>query len=180
MKTILMSLTLSRIIAGPLVLVLAIYSEMLYLALLTFILASITDYLDGRIARKYKLESNLGEILDPIADKILLLFSLLAIIVLSDNQFVYLMTGAILAREFWVSAIREYHLVSNSSIRRLKVTFSAKIKTTIQFIAISFYFFGFASGLSIIIFLSDFLLFIAMLLTIKTGIDYTNSVYKGN
>jgi len=175
MKSVLLSLTLSRIIAGPLILAIAVFSEWLFLVLFIFITASITDYLDGKIARKYNLQSNLGEILDPIADKILLLFSLLAVIHLSDNLIVFLIAGIILAREFWVSSIREFVSLQNSS-SRLKVTYAAKIKTTVQLISVSTYFFGFATGQALIIFLSDFLLFIAMLLSLKTAMDYTSSI----
>jgi Phosphatidylglycerophosphate synthase len=63
-------ITLSRIILAPIILVFLILDNYL-LCLLLFVLASITDYLDGYLARKYNAESQLGEILDPIADKIL-------------------------------------------------------------------------------------------------------------
>ena len=66
-------ITLSRIILAPVILVLFILDNYL-LCLLLFIFAGITDYLDGYLARKYNAESQLGEILDPIADKILIIF----------------------------------------------------------------------------------------------------------
>ena len=62
-------ITFSRIILAPIILVFLILDNYL-LCLLLFILAGITDYFDGYLARKYNVESHLGEMLDPIADKI--------------------------------------------------------------------------------------------------------------
>ena len=74
MTTLLNILTLSRILLAVIIFVLLISPDGYLLALILFFLAGITDYFDGYLARKYDAVSQLGEILDPIADKILILF----------------------------------------------------------------------------------------------------------
>ena len=72
-------LTLSRIFLAPVLFILITFFNFYISALLLFILCSFTDYLDGYLARKYNAVSSFGEIIDPIADKILVIFMLLAI-----------------------------------------------------------------------------------------------------
>ena len=76
MSTIINILTLSRIFLAALIYILLISPDGYLMALILFFLAGMTDYLDGYLARKYNAVSELGEILDPIADKILILFVL--------------------------------------------------------------------------------------------------------
>ena len=76
MTTLINILTLSRILLAAIIFVLLISPEGYFLALVLFFLAGVTDYFDGYLARKYNAVSQLGEILDPIADKILILFVL--------------------------------------------------------------------------------------------------------
>ena len=71
MKYFIQLLTFSRLIAGPLIFYLLFFTQQDYLALIIFFFAGLTDYFDGYLARKYSLESTLGEVLDPIADNIL-------------------------------------------------------------------------------------------------------------
>ncbi len=79
------------------------------LALIIFIVASFTDFLDGKLARSYNLESSLGAILDPIADKILVLFAIFSYNYPNNQRsFCWWNVSFILAREFWVSALREW------------------------------------------------------------------------
>jgi CDP-diacylglycerol--glycerol-3-phosphate 3-phosphatidyltransferase len=75
--------------------------------LLLFFLASISDYWDGLLARKYKLESTLGAVLDPIADKILITFLILALSIELSSSFIGMVGGIMLIREFWVGALRD-------------------------------------------------------------------------
>ena len=75
-------ITLSRIFLGAVIFALITRTEMYWYAFVLFFMASITDYFDGYLARKYNLVSQLGEILDPIADKILIVFLLFAIAVI--------------------------------------------------------------------------------------------------
>ena len=72
-----------------------------------FLIAGLSDYFDGYLARKYSFESVFGEVMDPIADKILTLFLLLALILYFESIFIALVGGVILSREFWVSALRD-------------------------------------------------------------------------
>ena len=100
-------LTYFRIISAPIIFALITLFDLYGWALLLFFLASISDYLDGFLARKYKLESMIGAILDPIADKILIVFLILGLSIELSSIFVGLAGGLIVAREFWVAALRE-------------------------------------------------------------------------
>ena len=83
----------------------------------------------------------------------------------------------ILIREFWVSGLREYtatHNIQGTS----DVTYLAKIKTTLQFIAIGSYLFSFSYSLSLGTFISSFILFLSLLVSFKTGMTYTTNVLK--
>lgn len=179
MRNLINLLTLSRIFAGPIILILILFYGNYLFAFILFVVVSISDYFDGFLARKYKLESQIGAILDPIADKILITFLLIAIAVQLNSVFVSLMAGLILSREFWVSALRQF-----SSIKGItdvtKVTFKAKIKTSIQFLAICSYLVGLMRDNSLIIFTSDFLLLASTILTIQTGWNYTTAIYLTN
>jgi CDP-diacylglycerol--glycerol-3-phosphate 3-phosphatidyltransferase len=177
MKTFVLGLTLFRIVSGPVLFLLVIFFEANFLAFSIFIIASITDYLDGKLAREYKVESSLGATLDPIADKILVLFALFAITVATKNPFIGSMSTVILAREFWVSALRE-HAAKNSLSHTTKVTFLAKIKTTFQFLALALFFLGFSLDNALMIFLASFTLFLALLISLKTALDYSAKVFK--
>ena len=72
-------LTYFRIIAGPIIFISILLFEFYGIALIILILASISDYWDGFLARKHSLTSSFGEVLDPIADKILITFTLIAL-----------------------------------------------------------------------------------------------------
>jgi CDP-diacylglycerol--glycerol-3-phosphate 3-phosphatidyltransferase len=146
-------------------------------ALCLFFLASISDYWDGFLARKYKLESIIGAVLDPVADKILVTFLILALSLKFSSIFIGLMGGLMLAREFWVGALRDLNARQNNS-NATKVTRLAKIKTFIQFITFSSYLFGLALNNSLILFISNFLLFLATIITLQTGLSYTMSTFK--
>lgn len=177
MKQFVLFLTLFRIFAGPCIFFLVFVLDANLLALVIFIVASFSDFLDGKLARSYNVESSLGATLDPIADKILVLFALFTITLLTKDPFVGGMSALILAREFWVSALREY-AAESSKTEATKVTILAKIKTTIQFLSIAVFFLGFGIGNALIIFLASFLLFLALLIALKTGIDYSVNLFK--
>ena len=83
----------------------------------------------------------------------------------------------ILVREFWVSGLREYTAI-NHIHGASDVSFLAKIKTTLQFMAIASYLFSFSQGLSLGIFISSFILFLSLLVSLKTGITYTSNALK--
>lgn len=101
-------LTIGRLIAAPVFVVLLVRESRtcLWIASALFVLASITDFVDGYIARKTKTISALGRMLDPIADKILIAGAYLAFLSLGTPQVKAWMVAAILGREVLVSALR--------------------------------------------------------------------------
>ena len=98
-----------------------------------FVVAAVTDFFDGWLARKLDAVSIWGAILDPIGDKILVCGALLGLMALGPNPMVILPAGLILFREFAVSALRE---VGAGKGIKLPVTLLAKWKTTLQLVAI--------------------------------------------
>ena len=119
----------------------------------------------------------LGAVLDPIADKILVTFIILALSIELSSVFIGLVGGIMLVREFWVGALRDLNARQNNS-DATKVTPLAKIKTSIQFITFSSYLFGLVLDNSLILFTSNFLLFLALIITLQTGLSYTMSTFK--
>ena len=177
MNYIIQSLTYFRILIAPIIFLLITQFHFYNLALLFFFIASASDYWDGFLARKYKLESTLGAVLDPIADKILATFLILALSLELSSIFIALIGGLMLLREFWVGALRDFNARQNNS-DATQVTFLAKIKTSVQFIAFTSYLFGLAINNSMILFLSNFFLFLALIITLQTGFSYTIATFK--
>jgi CDP-diacylglycerol--glycerol-3-phosphate 3-phosphatidyltransferase len=127
-------LTILRIASAPILVVVLLSNEinMVILGLIIFIVSSITDFLDGYLARSFNQLSKLGKILDPIADKLLITCALISLISNNIIQDIHVIAATlIIIREIFISGLREY-IRGNV----LKVTFLAKVKTTIQMIAI--------------------------------------------
>ena len=167
-------LTYARIIMVPMVAGLVIWGGALahWLALGIFIIAAITDFFDGWLARRWQLQSSLGRMLDPIADKLLVAAALLALVGDNTIEGAHLWAAIIiLCREVLVSGLREYLAELRVSV---PVTQIAKWKTTIQFIAMCFLIAGPAGDVVLpyntLIGLS--LLWVAAGLTLYTGYDY--------
>ena len=177
MKNLIQFLTYFRIFTAPIIFILITSIDSYGWALLLFFIASISDYWDGFLARKYKLESIIGAVLDPIADKILVTFLILALSVELSSIFIGMVGGLMLVREFWVSALRDLNARQNNT-DATKVTILAKTKTLIQFITFSSYLFGLVLNNSLILFISNFLLFLALIITLRTGLSYTMSTFK--
>ena len=177
MQSLVLSLTLFRILAAPLIFISAIFLENYWFTFWLFNFAALTDYFDGKLARDFSVESRLGAILDPIGDKLLVLFAIITVMVFTQDIYVALMGAFILAREFWVSALREFSSTQKIA-NATSVIFVAKAKTTFQFIAISLYFFGATYDLALVNFLASFMLFLALLLAYKSAIDYSIKVFK--
>jgi len=108
-----------------------------YLALFLFIIAGLTDYLDGFIARKTETISSLGALLDLLADKLLVCLVLIWCAFLSQAILIVIPTIIIISRELIISSIRQF-LVEKTGENPIKVTYVAKTKTTVQMVAISF------------------------------------------
>ena len=169
-------ITVARIFLAPIILIFLIFGNYLVCVLL-FFLAGLTDYFDGYLARKYNAESQLGEILDPIADKILIVFILVGLSVELDSQLMSLLSSFIIAREIGVTALRDYSARNNLS-DRTKVTFLAKVKTSIQLFTIGLYLLALSISFNLLIVISDIFLIIATLITLYTGYQYIVQVFK--
>lgn len=148
-----------------------------------FLSASITDYLDGYLARAMKATSNFGKCLDPIADKLLVAVALIMLIHFSErNLYITIPTIIIICREILVSGLREYLASFNVS---MPVTKLAKWKTGVQMTAITFLLLGernseysllelvnYTNIDSLITHLGMILLMIAAAMTMITGYVY--------
>ena len=173
-------MTIMRIAITPVIAVLIWIDEPAYgyqLALALYTIASVTDYIDGYMARRLKVESPLGEMLDPIADKLLIAAVLLALASVTSSGWMFLVPALIiLIREFMVSGLREFLAKQNVSA---PVTRLAKWKTTAQILALGFLMgapgfpgFPFAHEIGIT------LLWLAAILTVQTGSGYLINAVK--
>ena len=170
-------LTISRMLLGAIIFLLLTRTDFYWTAFILFFVAGITDYFDGYFARKYKAVSVMGEILDPIADKILIIFLLIAISVSLSSFYIAFIIALIITREVWVGALRDFN-ARKSRLDATKVTFLAKIKTTIQLFTISIYLLGLSLNNMLVLLIADLLLFISLLITAYTGYQYSLSSLK--
>jgi CDP-diacylglycerol--glycerol-3-phosphate 3-phosphatidyltransferase len=170
-------ITVSRMALGAIIFVLLTRTELYWYAFILFFIASITDYFDGYLARKYNLVSQLGEILDPIADKILIVFLLFAIAVNLTSYYIGFLSAVIITREIWVGALRDLN-ARQQNTNATRVTFLAKIKTTIQLFTISTYLLGLAMNNMVIVLIADIILFLSFTVTVYTGWVYTLNTFK--
>jgi len=177
MNNFIQILTYFRIIAGPIIFVLILPFQSYGLALLVLLLASASDYWDGYLARKYSLTSVLGAVLDPIADKILITFVLIALVLALDSIFIAFLGSIMLAREFWVGALRDFN-ARNQNEAATTVTFLAKIKTTMQLVTFCWMLTGLYFNSGLMILLGNFFLFLALIIAIQTGLSYTIATFK--
>nr|WP_319513753.1 CDP-diacylglycerol--glycerol-3-phosphate 3-phosphatidyltransferase [uncultured Cohaesibacter sp.] len=168
-------LTIARILAVPAIVFCMLWPThdwARWTALGLFSAAAITDFLDGYLARRWNLQSALGRMLDPIADKLLVSVSILMLT--NDHTLAGWQIWAgviILCREILVSGLREFLAGLQVSV---PVTKLAKWKTTAQLVAIGFLLAG-PAGDKVLFFVSDLglvLLWISALLTLYTGYDY--------
>ncbi|MDA0753755.1 MAG: CDP-diacylglycerol--glycerol-3-phosphate 3-phosphatidyltransferase [Candidatus Marinimicrobia bacterium] len=179
MTTLINTLTFSRILLAVIIFLLLMSPDGYLLALVLFFLAGVTDYFDGYLARKYNAVSKLGEILDPIADKILILFVLFGLAINLSSYLIGFIGAIIITREIWVGALRDLN-ARNGKSDATKVTFLAKIKTSVQLSTLSVYLFGLALNNMLIIIIADILLFISLLITLYTGLIYTLNTFNQN
>ncbi len=130
-----------------------------YFAALIFVIASITDFFDGFIAREFNATSKLGEILDPLADKMLVLGAFLGLLYLhrANAWAIYL----ILVREFFITALRISMAQEGLSV---KASFTGKVKTVSQMFAIGFLLMNWPCA--------NCLLWVAVILTLYSGYEY--------
>jgi len=172
-------LTYGRIAAVPAVVACMYWQDILqggiwlrWLALAIFIAAAVTDILDGYFARKYGEQSTFGQMLDPIADKLLVASCLLMLAADGTIRGWSLWAAiVILCREILVSGLREYLAELRVSV---PVTRLAKWKTTLQLIAVGFLLAGDAGDaiVPVVTPIGLSLLWLSALLTLYTGWDY--------
>lgn len=136
-------LTLMRLIAAPAVPLMFLYFHRPWAdwaALALFLVAAITDWFDGYLARAWQQESRFGAAMDPIADKAMVVIAIVVITGYSGmNPWLIIPSAVILFREVFVSGLREF---LGENARLLKVTKLAKWKTTFQMVAIAVLFLG--------------------------------------
>ena len=171
-------LTIGRIIIVPFF-VLAFYLPGFYgdlTACILFVIASFTDFLDGMLARMMGEESKLGELLDPIADKIIVATALILLVMSGTiRHYEVLAAIIILTREILISGLREF--LAKGQVR-LPVSNLAKLKTFLQMISISLLLTG-ETGNKILNFqdynaqtIGIILLWLSAFLTLYTGYEY--------
>ena len=164
-------LTMGRIIAVPFFIVFYILGYYIP-ALVLFCAASLTDMLDGKIARKYHLVTNFGKIMDPLADKILV-YSAFCLMI-GDRTIPAWMLIVILAREFTIAGMRT---VAASEGTVIAAAMSGKIKTVLQMFAVImlmlFHGVPETSGLYTPVRLIAYaLLWASIIMTVYSGIEY--------
>ncbi len=128
-------LTIARFIMAPIFLALMLidFEHHYAVALVVFIVASLTDLFDGKIARERKLITNFGKFLDPIADKMITTSAFLAFLFLHMGWGIIWITFFVLAREFVVTSVR---LVAADNGKVIAANFWGKLKTVMQMVAI--------------------------------------------
>lgn len=161
-------LTIGRIIAIPIFIVVFLMGYR-YAAAVIFILAAFTDMLDGKIARKYNLVTNFGKLMDPLADKLLVMSALICMVELGDVA--GWMVVVILGREFIITGMRQVAAAQGIVIA---AGTTGKIKTVTQMIAIPllildnwpFAMLSFELPMDIVF------LWIALIMTVISGAEY--------
>ena len=138
------------------------------IALALFIIASLTDLLDGKIARKYNLVTNFGKFMDPLADKLLMCSALICLIEL--NALPAWMVIIIISREFIISGFR---LIASDNGVVIAASYWGKFKTTFQMVSVVLL----ILDIPALAFVTTICVWIALLLTIVSLVDY---IYKNH
>ena len=157
-------LTLGRIILIPVfILILCIWNSVAghAVAAVVFALASITDYLDGYLARKWKVVTNFGKFADPLADKMLVMTAFIMLVEL--GMVPALIAAIIICRELAVTGLRLLLVENGGTV--LAAAMPGKIKTFTQMFSIIFLLLHFSM-------IGTLLLYVALIFTIYSGYDY--------
>lgn len=139
------------------------------ISLVIFIVASLTDLLDGKIARKYNLVTNFGKFMDPLADKLLVCSALICLIEL--GQLPAWMVIIIISREFIISGFR---LVASDNGVVIAASYWGKFKTTFQMFAVILL----ILDIPALVMLTNLCVWVALALTIISLVDYIAKNYK--
>ena len=161
-------LTLMRVIMIPFFIVFLLVPITPYnnwIALAIFVIASLTDFLDGYIARKYKLVTNFGKFMDPLADKLLVCSALICLVEL--EKIPAWMVILIIAREFIISGFR---LIASDNGIVIAASYWGKFKTTFQMIMVVVLMLNIQNDIMIIF--GQILIWVSLALTIISLVDY--------
>ena len=138
-----------------------------YIAAAIFIVASLTDMLDGKIARKYNLVSNFGKFMDPLADKLLVCSALICFVAIPSGPMPAWVVIVIMSREFIISGFR---LVASDAGVVIAASYWGKIKTVVQMLMSILLIFNFEG--SVINVVENVFISAAVILTVISLIDY--------
>ena len=129
------------------------------------IIASLTDFLDGHIARKYNLVTNFGKFMDPLADKLLVCSAMIALV--GMNRLASWIAIIIIAREFIISGFR---LIASDNGVVIAASYWGKFKTNFQMFMIIMLIIDLGTGTAVLI--ENILVYISLVLTIISLLDY--------
>ncbi len=170
-------LTLMRVLITPVIVTTFYFDDTAIahrIAFALFLFASITDFLDGFLARRFRVQSNLGRIFDPIADKLMVGSVLLMMVYFHRVNVIPCLL--ILGREFAVSGLREFLALLQVGVPVSKI---AKWKTAVQMTSISLILLGSkGSGWKFVDYLGDFAIWATSLLTLATGYSYLTAAIE--
>ena len=144
-----------------------------FTALVLFVIASITDLVDGKWARKKKQVTDIGAFLDPLADKMLVNLAFLALVYL--NIVPIWVFAIILVRDFAVDGMR---MMAAKEGQTISASVYGKIKTTAQMTALIILLFNLIVNVEIIAILGNIALYLALIMTILSGLDYIIKGWK--
>ena len=138
-----------------------------YIALAIFVVASVTDWFDGKLARKYNLVTNFGKFMDPLADKLLVCSAMICLV---DLKLIPVwVVLIIIAREFIISGFR---LVASDNGIVIAASYWGKFKTTFQMLMVIVIIFNINLQLGWLNILGTILIYVALVLTVVSLIDY--------
>lgn len=174
-------ITLLRIALIPLLFVvyLSSFKFAMPMAAILFILAGITDWLDGYLARKLNQASAFGAFLDPVADKLIVAFALVLIVYRHPDIYILVPSLIIIGREITVSALREW-MAELGNRGAVAVSYLGKVKTTVQIIAIVFLLWYHSIGPIPTFEIGKWLLALAAILTVISMIDYLRAAFRSH
>lgn len=138
-----------------------------WIALGIFVIASLTDLLDGKIARKYNLVTNFGKFMDPLADKLLVCSALICFVAIPSGPMPAWVVIVIMSREFIISGFR---LVASDAGVVIAASYWGKIKTVVQMLMSILLIFNFEG--SVINIVENVFIYAAVILTVISLIDY--------
>jgi CDP-diacylglycerol---glycerol-3-phosphate 3-phosphatidyltransferase len=174
-------LTLMRIVMLPLLVVIYLSDHPLAMPIsaLLFILAGLTDWLDGYLARKLNQQSAFGAFLDPVADKLIVATALFLILFRHPEVHILIPALIIVGREITVSALREW-MAEMGRRGIVAVSYMGKLKTTLQIISIIFLLWAQPLWGLPIFEIGKWLLDIAAVLTVWSMVDYLRAALSDN